>query len=355
MKLQSHTGLIQGRPFAGPRPPPGRAHGFRFPAAATIALGLLLVTGCDAPEDLAVGTLEWDRVELVAEVSEPIVAITARAGERLADGDLILQLDPRRAEARLAEAQAAQAVARARLAELRRGPREERIAEAQARLRGAVEALGIRERELTRLDQLLGRQLASAEAVDTARRLVEAARSEHDRAQAALAELTAGTTREELDQAQATLAQAEASTRILALNLARLAVRAPVPGRLDDLPFELGEQPPAGGVVAVLLAGDRPYARVYVPEAQRAHVVPGTAAEVRVDGLAEPLVGRVRKVDSDPAFTPFFALTQHDRGRLAYLAEIDLPDAPVDLPAGPPLEARFMTEGTSTPMPVVER
>jgi HlyD family secretion protein len=56
----------------------------------------------------------------------------------------------------------------------------------------------------------------------------------------------------------------------------------------------------------------------------------------------------VRKVLADPAFTPFFALTERDRGRLTYLAEIDLPDASQDLPAGVPLEACFQLTAPST-------
>ncbi len=37
-------------------------------------------------------------------------------------------------------------------------------------------------------------------------------------------------------------------------------------GVLDTLPFEVGERPGPGDVVAVLLTGEQPYARVYVPE-----------------------------------------------------------------------------------------
>ncbi|GAG92015.1 unnamed protein product, partial [marine sediment metagenome] len=39
-------------------------------------------------------------------------------------------------------------------------------------------------------------------------------------------------------------------------------------------------------------------------------------------------------------FTPYFALTEHDRSRLSYLAEVDVPDAS-SLPSGVPLEVDF--------------
>ena len=306
-----------------------------------LALLTLSLLGCGSDDHVAVGTLEWDRVELIAEASEPIVAIAVKEGARVAPGDVLLRLDERRLRAQLDEAEAARAEARARLAELERGPRAERIAEARARWQGAENQLVVRERELERVRQLEKNQLASPEQADTARRQRDTARAERDQARAVLAELETGTTREELDQARQNLARAEATVRALSVSVERLTVRAPVAGRVDDLPYKLGEQPAVGNVVAVMLTGDRPYARVYVPEHLRVHVKPGTRAQIAIDGMAQAFEVSVRKVLSDPTFTPYFALTEHDRGRLSYLAEIDIEVAGDDLPAGIPVEAIF--------------
>lgn len=72
-------------------------------------------------------------------------------------------------------------------------------------------------------------------------------------------------------------------------------------------------------------------------------MLPGDRIDVRIDGVEAPQEGRVRWVSSDATFTPYFALTEHDRSRLSYLAEIDLPDAS-HLPSGVPLEADFPGE-----------
>ena len=48
----------------------------------------------------------------------------------------------------------------------------------------------------------------------------------------------------------------------------------------------------------------------------------------------------MRWVSADASFTPYFALTEHDRSRLSYLAEVDVPDA-AELPSGVPLEVDF--------------
>ncbi|MFQ5811011.1 MAG: HlyD family efflux transporter periplasmic adaptor subunit [Armatimonadota bacterium] len=136
---------------------------------------------------------------------------------------------------------------------------------------------------------------------------------------------------------------AEAALTDVRIRLERLSVHAPRAGRVDALPFEVGERPPAGGVLVVLLAEQAPYARVYVPEPIRARVARGARARVRVDGIDREFPGRVRTVSSEAAFTPYFALTRYDRSRLSYLAEVDLEGEGVEaLPTGVPVEVRFV-------------
>jgi HlyD family secretion protein len=84
-----------------------------------------------------VGTLERDRLDLVAEASEPVVERSVDEGAYVEAGSLLVKLDPVRLEAQVAQAASARARAEARLAELVRGPRRERIAETRARLLGA--------------------------------------------------------------------------------------------------------------------------------------------------------------------------------------------------------------------------
>ncbi len=84
-----------------------------------------------------------------------------------------------------------------------------------------------------------------------------------------------------------------------------------------------------------MLAGDKPYARVYIPEPWRAKLRIGDVYQVHVDGIEDPIPGRLRWIATDPAFTPYYALNSSDRARLVYLAEFDLEDGD-DLPTGVP-------------------
>ncbi|MBT8100556.1 MAG: hypothetical protein KJO82_12435, partial [Gammaproteobacteria bacterium] len=70
-------------------------------------------------------------------------------------------------------------------------------------------------------------------------------------------------------------------------------------------------------------------------------VRPGQRALIRVDGMANTIDGTVRWVSSDAAFTPYFALTERDRGRLSFVAKIDLDVDGDRLPDGVPVDVEF--------------
>ncbi|RFF29664.1 HlyD family secretion protein [Wenzhouxiangella sediminis] len=310
-----------------------------FRNCAQAVLTLLVLAGCNGdPEYPVVGTLERDRIALAAEMAEPVVEIHVREGQQVAAGAVLVELDTRRAEADLDRVEAVADRARRRLDELLRGPRQEAIDEARARLAAAESGLATARHELQRVERLEQRNLASESQLDNSANARDQALGEYDAARAALAALVEGTTVEELDQARAAVREAEAAVRRQQLSLERLTVTAPRAARVEDLPFELGETPRVGESLALLRAVDQPpYARVYVPAELHGRFRAGETVRVLIDGHGHR-TGRVRYVATDAAYTPYYALTEHDAGRLSYLAEIDLENA-ADLPSGVPVRA----------------
>jgi HlyD family secretion protein len=304
---------------------------------AVSLLCLLPLTACERTrETTMVGTLERDRVEVTVESSEPILSRHVQDGQEVAAGDLLMRQDPVRPQARLDQAQAQRDQAAARLAELRRGPRQEVILETRARLAAAEAETANALAEFERIRNVFDRGLSSQSALDQAEARSKAAAAEQQAVREALEAQLAGTTIEELDQAEAALAAAEAVLAQAQVDLQRTELRAPVDGIVDKLLYQVGERPPAGTTVAVVLDRSRVFARFYVPEHLRTAVTPGRELTVRLDGVDGAMEGTVRWVSADASFTPYFALTEHDRSRLSYLAELDLPRA-ADLPSGVPL------------------
>jgi HlyD family secretion protein len=310
--------------------------------AAVCALAL---SGCKDSTPQVLGTLEWDRITLPAPVAEKIVRIDVREGQRVAAGAPLLQLEPVRTQSQLEAIRAQAQQSREALSELEAGPRREDIAQARANL-SAAQAQAVDARAYYNRLQPLGRQkLVAAADVDRARAAAGNAEAQVRGAQAALLELERGTRSEQVAQGRSAVASVEAQAQAQAVSLEKLNVVAPRGGRIDSLPYKLGDQAPVGSPLAILLVGDAPYARVYVPEPMRTRVRAGQAAQVFVDGQEAAIAGHVRMIRSEPSFTPYYALSGRDAERLSYLAEITL-DQPADLPAGVPVRVEFAGGGS---------
>lgn len=239
------------------------------------AAGVALACREPATDVVMVGTIERTLVEVSAPVSEKLVAVSAVRGAHVAPGDLLARLDDTLARADVAAAEAALAGARARAS--------------------------VAAEEWTRAQRLERESVASHQSLDRARL--------------------------ERDQAAALVREAQARLDAARKRLADLDVVSPVAGVVDQIPFDSGERVPAGAVLAVVLADGQPWARVWLPERAVANVVPGTEADVRIDGRPGIWAGRVLDVGREPEFTPHFALTERERGHLVYETRIVLDDA----------------------------
>lgn len=307
--------------------------------AAIVCTGL---SGCDDPGPAPIlGTLEWDRVAVTAELAEPVLRWEVAEGDRVEAGAVLLELDARRQDARIAEAKSDLAMSEARLAELANGATIETIDAARANLARTRAAQEDAETEYTRVAELRKRELVAQSAVDQALAARNQRRAETSQADAQLRELTRGTRPEQIDQATAAVAAARAALDTLKLTRERLTVRAPRAGRIDALPFHPGDQPPVGAELVSMLVGDAPYARVFVPAPRRTEVDAGTRFTIHVEGIAKPFTAKLRSIRSEPSFTPYYALAGDDASRLVFRAELLLDSGAgvAELPAGLPLTA----------------
>jgi len=258
---------------------------------ALFALSLLVAACAEGQGELRlVGTLERTQIELVAPISETIVAVHAERGDRVAKGRVLVELDPTFARAEVARAEAALASART----------AEHVAEV----------------ELERARRLRRSRVASEQDLDRA-----------------------GLQR---DEGAARLRDAEAQLDAARKRLADLSLASPVDGVLDQLPFDPGERVPAGAVLAIVLGDAEPWVRVWIPEESFVRVLPGTPAEVRIDGIEGLLRGSVLDVSRDPEFTPHYALTERDRVHLVYETRVRILDAPPQLRPGVPARVHIL-------------
>jgi HlyD family secretion protein len=310
-----------------------RARTLLVPASA------VLLCACGRHDESTLpGTLERDRVELVADASEIILSLPFAEGATVKAGDVIVVQDRALSTADLDAARAQLAEAESRAEELKNGPRNTTIRAAAARRDAARAQRDDAVRERDRLLGLVTRSLVSKSEADRQATVADAAEATLHAAEADLRELQEGTRSEQLAQAKRAADSARAKLAGLETTSARLEVRSPIAGIIDSLPFRAGEKPARGATVAVLLATTAPFARVHVPEPIRAKVKVGMAATLRIDGMEKAYKGHVRFIASEAEFTPYYSLTAADRSRLSFLAEVVFDDDATSLPSGVPVD-----------------
>ncbi len=313
-----------------------------------VLAALSLFSACGGEVELA-GTVERKVFELATPISEVIVELPIAEGQRVEAGQIVVQLDTEVAAAELRASEAANAAAAAAL----------------------VEAEG----EFQRQEKLRRSRVTAPQALDAARRkrdeaVAQAAEREARIAQAKkrLENLTirahaAGI----VDQLPYEVGERAPAGGVVAVvtadakpwvriwlparavarigsgaqakkRLENLTIRAHAAGVVDQLPYEVGERAPAGGVVAVVTADAKPWVRIWLPAREVARIDAGSGATVRVEGLEAPLRGTVTHVSREPEFTPHYALTERESAHLVYESRIRLDDAPQNLRAGLPAQ-----------------
>jgi len=303
-----------------------------------MALTLPCLLACQPePQVAAFGTLERDRISLLATAAELITAAPVAKGSQVEQGQLLLQLDSTAQQFRLEQANAELERLTAVLAERQNGSRVEQIAAAAARVKQLEAEQQLAEQQQSRQQQLRSQRLNSQADLDNAAASFKAAKAAVTNAREQWLELQQGSRQEVVTQAQAAVKAQQMVVALEQKKLADLSIVATRAGLLEDLPYQLGERIPQGAVAAVVSADSTPYARLYLPEPYLSRVHVGSLVQVQIDGQPQLLQGKVRKVASEASFTPHYALQQRERARLVFLAEVDLAGAE-QLPTGLPLQ-----------------
>ncbi len=119
---------------------------------------------------------------------------------------------------------------------------------------------------------------------------------------------------------------------------------APATGLVYDTYFRPGEWVPAGTPVLSVLPPEYMKVRFFVPEPDLGKMQVGVPLEIRMDGLAEPLTGKVSFVSPQAEYTLPIIYSRENRGKLVFLVEASLEPADARrLHPGAPVEVRLIT------------
>lgn len=258
--------------------------GVAWSRSAAPAAPAAAVTSATALPLVAPGLVEaeGDRVELAFETSGRIAELTVEEGAVVAAGQIIGRLDDRIARARVARAEAAVAMAKARRDAAQRGARTDEIRAATAEAEAA--AASAKERGIAR-DRAEALLRANPDAiplaeVDTARGLADASAASARAAASRASLLRAGSRAEVIAEARAAHDAALAELEEARAHLAQHELRAPRAGTVIRLLRESGEHVTMMPPTTVLILADtsRLELRVEVDEVDVARVTVGQPA-----------------------------------------------------------------------------
>jgi HlyD family secretion protein len=262
---------------------------------------LLVLAACSDTAAPLQGYVEGTYVYVSAEDGGRVVERHATAGARVAAGDVLFTLDDANQKQAVAGAEARLAEARAQLANLRTGQREEEISVLAANLASAQTTLHNADDDYHRKLLLLDKGVVSQSVVDTAR---DTAQAQADAAERTLEVARLPARPEEITAAEKNVTAEEASAAQAKIALERREIKAPATGLVEETFYEPGELVAAGQPVVSLLPDANRKVRFFLPERQLASVSPGKEIGIGCDGCATGLRATVDFVATAAEFTP---------------------------------------------------
>jgi len=230
---------------------------------------------------------------VAARVGGSVSAVHVVAGDVVAAGDVLIDLDPRVLAGEVDRASAEAAQRRAALQLLERGPREQELAIARADRDRAAAAAQSAAEKLQSLEALEAHAEISPVRLAEARTARRTADAELAAAGSALELLEAGTRPEVLQQARATLAAAEADLALARARLGFTSLPAPLAGTVMRLEARPGMGVDPGTPLAEVADLARLLARVRLPAETVPRLDPEGACTVTPDAGSAALEGTI--------------------------------------------------------------
>jgi HlyD family secretion protein len=267
------------------------------------------------------GYVEGDYVYLAAPLAGTLTRLTAQAGAAVTAGETLFALDAEAETAARDEAAARLAAAQAQARDSDKGRRSEELAVIEAQLAQAQAQVELAGAEARRQDALAAQDFAARARMDDARSALAQARARTEELRAALAVARLPARADDRAAASAQVQAARQQLRQARWRLAQKQVTAPLAGLVADTYFRAGEWVGAGQPVLALLPPGGIKLRFYVPEAELAHLAPGTTVSVHCDGCGTPIAARISRVATQAEYTPPVIYSNAQRAKLVFLVE----------------------------------
>ncbi len=290
----------------------------------------------------AQGYVEGEFVYVASPLAGQLESLYVQRGAQVRVGDPLFALDSIPETAARDEAQRRLAQARSNLEDLKKARRPTEIESIEAQLKQARAALSFSEIEFQRQENLVQSGSVSKQGYDRALSTRDQDRQRVAQLEADLETANLGSRVDQIEAAEANVRAQEATLAKAEWDLSQKRQAAPQAGVVFDTLYRQGDWVAAGRPVVVLLPPQNIKVRAFVPETQLALIHLGNSVKVRVDGLPEPLIGRVSFISPKVEFTPPVIYSQETRSKLVFMIEAVFdPKIGEQLHPGQPVDVQF--------------
>ena len=309
-----------------------------------VFLAALALSSCGRAKDdgriVASGHVEATEVLVSTKVAGNLERLSVDEGSLVKPGQELARIDTTDTRLALQAARAERSLAEAELRLRVNGSRIEDVREAEAQVVRSQADLEGAQKDLDRMEGLLGVGSGTTKARDDARTRRDVARASLDAAQERERRWKAGSRREEIDGARARVAAAEARIAQLEQQLKDAVITSPVAGLVSEKLAEVGELAARGTGIVVVTDLPNAWVNAYVTEPELPRIRLGQEAQVVTDD-GQTRQGRLSFVASRAEFTPKNVQTRDERVKLVYRIKVTVENADGLFMPGMPATARL--------------
>jgi len=305
--------------------------------------GIVVVAGCEQTgEDKVQGYVEGEFVYVSSSVAGALETLHVARGASVKVNEPLFGLEDTPQAAVRDEAAQRLEQARASLEDLKKGKRPSEIEAIDAQLQQARAALELAEKELLRQENLSRSGATTPQELDRARAAYDQYSQRVAQLDAELKTAQLGARSDQIAAAEANVRTLEASLAKAQWNLSQTRQDAPQAGLVFDTLYRRGEWVAAGRPVVMLLPPENVKVRAFVSETRIGAVHVGDGVRVFVDGVPEPVLGRVSFISPKAEYTPPVIYSRSSRSKLVFLVEAVFdPSVAANLHPGQPVDVEF--------------
>jgi HlyD family secretion protein len=320
-----------------------KSGGTRIRHVALLALSSFLaclLASC-SPKDTGrvQGYVEGEFVYVAAPAGGQLISLSVQRGDQVQRKQPLFTLDSIAEKALRDSAERRVAQSKSTLEDLQKGKRPTEIASIEAQLKQARAALESSEPEFVRMEKLVKSKASTVQELEQARATRD---QDRQRVMQLEADLTTAKLGARADQISAARDDVEALVATLAKaewDLAQKQQLGPKAGLVFDTLYREGEWVVAGRPVVVLLPPANIKVRAFVPQTEIGSLHQGDSVRVSIDGVAEPVAGKISFISPRAEYTPPVIYSQETRSKLVFMIEVRLePEVAAKLNPGQPVD-----------------